>query len=220
MRRDPELADQLGTLAVVIPTHPARMENGMFRRAVESVSRQTFLPHMLHAAIDEDGHGAAATRQEALELVGEDWVAFLDSDDEMMPCHLEVLARAAVEQDADYVYSWFRIKDQAGRERPLLDPFSGVFGRPFDPEHPVQTTVTVLVRTELAKAVGFLEFEPEMPGDKRMVPTPTGHVAGEDWRFTLGCIAAGAKIVHVPEITWWWHHHGMNSSGQPGQGDA
>lgn len=236
--RDHELARQLGTIEVIIPVHPARLDNGMYRRALESVSRQTFLPKSVSVALDDDGDGAAATRQLALDEADADWVAFLDSDDEMMPGHLEALARCAVATGADFVYSWFCIVDEDGCRRPLLDPFPGVFGRPFDPARPVQTTVTTLVRRELAQAVGFVGEGRALPGTGSragstwegpigamaqtldVLPTPTGHPAGEDWRFTLGCIAAGAKIVHHPEVTWLWHHHGLNTSGQPDRGDA
>ena len=66
-----------------------------------------------------------------------------------------------------------------------------------------------MVRTDLAQAVGFLNKDgPESP------------VSGEDWLFTLGCMARGAQIHHVAERTWAWRHHGLNTSGLPTVGDA
>jgi hypothetical protein len=70
----------------------------------------------------------------------------------------------------------------------------------------VQTTVTTLVRTELAQDVGFL-----WPADSEI----DGQRAGEDWEFTRGCMAYGAKISHLVEHTWLWHHDSGNTSGLP-----
>jgi len=191
-------------VSVVIPYHPARADNGMLYRAVDSVGRQT-VRHTLHTVEDADGQGAAATRQRGLEAVSTEWVAFLDSDDEMDPTHLEQLLACARATGADYVYSHYRV---AGG----TDPRPWMLGRSWSNEDPQQTTITVLVRTDLAQSVGF-----RTEGDLR---SPHRRYAGEDWAFTLGCLAAGARIVHHPHITWTWHHHGQNTSGLPGRGDA
>jgi hypothetical protein len=181
----------------------------MLRRALTSVVGQTQLPAAVIVEHDYDRTGAPATRQRALEKATTRWCAFLDDDDEFMPHHLQALMSCAQLSGADFVYSYFMIKDAAGNEQPDNDPL-GTFGMPFDPLHPVQTTVTTLVRTELAKDVGgFLRPSPAPP-------TPDGHRAGEDWSFTLGCVEAGAKIVHLPERTWWWWHWGSGSPGIPG----
>lgn len=185
-------------LTVAIPAHPARLRSGMLDRALCSVTEQTLQPAAISVAIDLNREGAPATRQRALDAVSTPWVAFLDSDDQFLPEHLEVLASAAVEQEADYVYSWFHGPD----------PFPQHFGRPFDPADPVETTSVILIRTELAKKVGFAKI-PE-----RQFNT------GEDFRLTLGCVALGAKIVHVPQRTWVWNVGSWNSSGLPTRGDA
>ena len=206
-----------GKIAAVVTAHPARLRTGMLSRALDSVVGQTWPVDHISVAVDWEGAGAAVTRDRALATVPImcDWVAFLDSDDAWMPEHIEKLLACAIRNEADYVYSWFMIKDARGREHPEWDPFPKVFGCPWDPREPVQTTVTTLVRRELAQAVGFRSW-----GVDEETPTPTGHTAGEDWRFTIGCMAAGAKIVHFPERTWYWYHHGANSSGCPGRGDA
>jgi hypothetical protein len=117
-----------------------------------------------------------------------------------MAHHLAALTGTAAETDADYVYSWY---DVVGGS----DPMPMFFGQPWDNEQPHQTTVTTLVRTDLAQKIGF-------GGEPGEDPNGTGlHVSGEDYRFTLGCMYAGAKIVHRPERTWFWHHHGNNTSG-------
>jgi len=198
-------------ITVVVPTIPPRITN-LYQRACQSVWDQRsdfeFGTIALFTAVDRSREGAAATRQRALTEVRTEWVAFLDDDDEFMPHHLLSLITHASATGADFVYSWFTIKDAAGRECPSWDPFPNTFGKPWDPEHPVQTTVTTLVRTELAQSVGFDTVPDGETG-------ADGHRAGEDWRFTLGCQAAGGKISHLPERTWFWHHHGNNTSGMP-----
>lgn len=198
-------------ITVAIPAHPARVANGMLDRAVASVKAQLNPAADISIAIDETGAGAAATRQRALDAVQTEWVAFLDSDDWFYPEHLRVLAAGAKIYRAQYVYSYYMVHFPDGRPWPANDPL-GHFGKPFDPRRPHQTTITTLVRTELAKAIGFHE-----PPTDSVVG---GHRGGEDWHFTVGCAEAGARIIHIPRRTWAWVHHGGNSSGMPGRGDA
>lgn len=198
------------SITVAIPAHPPRVANGMLSRALASVWSQTLPAAAVSVAVDHDREGAWTTRQRALDAVQTEWVAFLDSDDELMPHHLEVLAQAA-EDGADYAFSYFVVKDAHGNEQPGWDPL-GHFGKEWNPADPHQTTITTLVRTELAKQVGF-----SSPPEQELIH---GQRLGEDFAFTLGCMKAGAKIHHVPQKTWWWFHHSRNSSGTPGQGDA
>lgn len=186
-------------VTVVTPFHEQRRTNGMLERAAASVRAQTVpVEHVL--AEDIHHMGAAITRAHGLALVDTEWTAFLDSDDEMDPDHIEQLLACAAETGADYVYPWFRVCGGT-------DPFPMFFGKPFNPAAPNSTTITILVRTELAKAVNFAR-------------DPAVQVSGEDFQFTLGCIAAGAKIVHLPRRSWTWWHHGANSAGLPDRGDA
>ena len=200
-----------GEITVAIPAHPARVANGMLDRAVASVKNQLLPAADISIAIDENGDGAAVTRQRALDAVQTEWVAFLDSDDWFYPEHLKVLAAGARIFSADYVFSYYMVHFPDGKPWPQNDPL-GHFGKQFNPQAPHQTTITTLVRTELAKKIGF--FDPPEGAEIG------GHRGGEDWFFTVGCAEAGAKIVHVPRRTWAWVHHGANSSGIPGRGDA
>lgn len=190
-------------ITVVVPTHPARLQNGMTKRAVGSVLGQSFTPSGLIVEVDRHGEGAAVTRNRGLQKVTTDWVAFLDSDDQMKQNHLATLVSGALSHDADYIYSWYEAVGFGA------DPLPH-FGKPFDPENPTHTTITVLVRTELAKDVGFLNYNSY---------TEEVH-SGEDWYFTLGCVAAGARIIHIPQKTWLYNYHGKNTSGFPVRGDA
>ncbi|WP_329336093.1 glycosyltransferase family 2 protein [Streptomyces sp. NBC_01352] len=186
-------------VSVVTPFHAQRKANGMLERAAASVRKQTVPVHHILA---EDIHhlGAAITRAHGLALVDTEWTAFLDSDDELDPDHIEQLLVCAKETGADYVYPWFRVVGGT-------DPFPMFYGKPFDPAAPNSTTITILVRTELAQQVGFAR-------------DPNVQVSGEDFQFTLGCITAGAKIVHLPRISWTWFHHNGNTSGISSRGDA
>ena len=184
----------MNEVTVLIPYHEERERNGMLARAIRSVEAQT-IPCTILPAKDVHALGAAVTRNHGLNLVKTPWVAFLDSDDEVDPDHVEKLLSHAKETEADYVYPWFRVRGGS-------DPFPQFFGKPWSNEEPHCTTITILVRTELANKVKFKD------------------VTQDDWHFTLDCIKEGAKISHLPERTWTWHHHGKNSSGRPGQGDA
>lgn len=188
-------------ITVAIATIPPRV--GLLQRAVASVLSQTHPAAGLAVAIDYAKQGAPATRQRALDMVDTQWVAFLDDDDEFMPPHLETLWNAAQAYQADYVYSWFETIPQG------CDPFPiGHYLQPWSNTEPRQTTITTMVRTELAKQVGFAKFEEsgELVDGQRW---------GEDWAFTLGCMDAGAKIHHVVAKTWYWNHTSGNTSGRP-----
>lgn len=189
-------------VTVVIPAHPSRARSGLLTRALNSVAQQTLQPAVIHVEMDATRSGAAPTRQRGLEAVRTPWVAFLDSDDLFMPKHLKNLMKHARDTDADFVYSWFIML--GGN-----DPFPPThFLNPWNPDDPIETTVTTLVRTELAQEVGFYALD-------------RGEVnSGEDRRFTLGCMEKGAKISHLVEKTWYWDHHGGNTSGLPTKGDA
>lgn len=208
------------TISVITPAHPGRTLNGKLARATRSVWEQTLTPDAHIVAMDVDGAGAAATRQRALMCARTDWVAFLDSDDLFLPKHLQWCLHHAQETGADFVYSWFKVLQEFadGTSRVLEDdPVFPVthYLNEFDPDDPIETTITTLVRTELAQSVGF-------------VPLERGEVnSGEDRYFTLGCVKAGAKIKHLRRKSWLWSHHQLpdgsgpgNTSGLPTKGDA
>jgi hypothetical protein len=192
----------LDNVTVGIITHPARIHNGMLARALESVERQTRIPEVVSIRVDTNHEGAPVMRQRLLDGVTTKWLAWLDSDDEFLPHHLETLLAAAHEQQADYVYSWYRVEggeDPRPLERAL--PWSDIVPR--------QTSIVTLVDAQKARqAGGYL-----VDGD---INAPDRKYAGEDWKFTQRAVAAGMKIYKVPDqITWVWHHHAENSSGLP-----
>jgi len=134
------------------------------------------------------------------------WVTFLDDDDEMLPVHVERMLGCARATGAQMVYPW-----------PVtvggVNPHEHLFGQPFDLEHPVQTTIVTMVRTEVAREVGFRTI-----GD---LDLPGRLYGAEDWDFTQRVAAWCLEhdqhpgVVHLAERTWIWHHHGGNTSGLP-----
>lgn len=201
-------------IGVVTATHPGR-QPAMLGRASRSVWKQIHQPAGHFVVNDVERKGAAWTRQAALEANPFAWTAFLDSDDWFDIQHLLRCAQVAEETGADYVYPWYTVaygevnQETYNVQDPVFPP--GHFLDPWDPANPRQTTITVLVRTDLAREVGFYDPDGGTGAD--------GQRMGEDWEFTLGCNRLG-KIVHFAERTWFWHHHGRNSSGVPGRGDA
>lgn len=190
---------------VVIPYHQARADSDMLARAVASAGVQT-LPARVLLQLDDTGAGAAATRNAGLSRADGEWVALLDSDDELRPWHLEHLIAHAGCTGADLVYPWF---DRVG----WPDPWPERENRPFDPaalRRGNYIPMTVLVRRELLLAVGG--FRP----DRALNPP----AESEDWGTWLRLLDAGARFEHLPERTWTWHVHGRNTSGSPLLGDA
>lgn len=187
-------------ITVVTPSIPSR--HLMLAQATRSVMAQTMPAAAISVAIDVNREGAPATRQRALNAVDTDWVAFLDDDDWFNPDHLELLYKHAMDTGADFVYSWFNVVGG-------VDPFPSThFTEPFDPQNPIETTVTTLVRTGLAKEAGFKAL------DRGQINT------GEDRYFTLKCMDLGANIQHLVAKTWNWRHHGGNTSGLSTKGDS
>jgi len=198
------LNDLAPGITVAIPSIPPRA--AMLGRALASVLAQELPAEAVSIAVDTGRQGAAVTRDRALRAVRTEYTAFLDDDDQMQPEHLRVLMEAAETSGADYVFSYYTVAGPDGTLMPHVDPLQH-FGRPFDPEHPHQTTITVLVRTELAQDVGFRDAP-----DGELID---GQRFGEDFLFTVECARAGVKFLHVPQRTWVWNHHGGNSSGRP-----
>jgi glycosyltransferase involved in cell wall biosynthesis len=178
-------------ITVAIATHPPRMgPDGPYERAVASVHAQNYAATGgIAVALDVAGEGAAATRNRALELVTTEWVAFLDSDDELYPDHLKLCARYARLTGVDVVYPGWDGED-----------LTGMFGRPFDPallERANYIPVTVLARTEAIRTAGGFQAHPDENGDPC-----------EDWGLWLAMTGQGAKFGHLPVKTWRMHPGG------------
>lgn len=182
-------------ITVATPAIPPRVCNGLLQAAADSVSEQTVKPTGgMSVSVDVLKEGPGVVRQRALDAVRTDWTAFLDDDDYFYPHHLERLYGLVKDHDADVAYGWFD-----GNK-----PFPMLRGRQFNHDEPHHTTMTLLVRTELAKSIGFTAHHP----DGWALPS-------EDWQFILGCSAAGAKFIGTGDVTWHYRVHGKNTSGLP-----
>jgi glycosyltransferase involved in cell wall biosynthesis len=177
-------------ISIAIATHPPRMgPGGPYERALASAQAQTLAPVAVQVALDVSGAGAAHTRNRALAMVETEWVAFLDSDDELYPDHLKLCARYARLTGVDVVYPGWDGED-----------LTGMFGKPFDPallERANYIPVTVLARTEAVRAAGGFQPHPDESGDPC-----------EDWGLWLAICEQGAKFGHLPIRTWRMHPGG------------
>lgn len=172
-------------ITVAIATHPSRMgPGGLYERAVASVHAQKLAPTGgIAVALDVAGEGAAVTRNRALSLVTTEYVAFLDSDDELYPDHLLRLARYIRLTGVDVAYP--------GWDGP--DP-TGMQGKPFDPVLLQQANyipVTTLCRTSAVHDAGGFQAHPDDTGDPC-----------EDWGLWLAMADNGARFGHLPVKTW------------------
>lgn len=194
------------TVTVAVPAHPPRLADGMLDRALRSVWAQTLTPAAVSVAVDVDRAGAATVRDRALAMVHTPYVAFLDSDDELLPFHLEHLLACAEETGADLVYPWYTVVGGT-------DPHARWEGVPWDDATPHQVPVTFLARTEALRSVGGFsaEWDPTLCEDPGV--DSYGNRAGEDYRLVLRLVRAGAKISHLPERSWLWYHNSGNTSG-------
>lgn len=184
------------TIGVLISAHPPRFNSGLLSRCLNSVMSQHRVPDQIAVAVDHEGRGAAWCKNEALGMLTTDYVAVIDSDDEMLPHHLEIHERAIHEHGADMAYSWFHTDPPGG------DPFPEFFfSAPFDPEHPRHTTTVIVARRDMMLKVGYSAAE-------------FGVYEDDDWRMTLGLIALGAKIHHIPDRSWIWHHGHNRTAGR------
>lgn len=185
-------------VTIVIPTIVTRSQRRhgrapLLHAALASARRQTVSTDII-VRRDDDREGAAINRGKALAQVETTWVAFLDDDDYLYDHHVETLLGLLRDHDADYAYSWF-----SGES-----PFPSLRGRQMDLTNPHHTTMTVMVRTELAQEAGFTS-----PSD------PNAALGNEDWRFLLRCIELGARFAGTGEITWHYRRHPGKTGGMP-----
>jgi glycosyl transferase family 2 len=202
-------------ITVCIATIPPREK--MLRRAMASVAVQTLQPAAIVVEYDHEHTGAAATKNRALARVDTPWVAFLDDDDTFWPAHLEMLRIMAEDgswEDApqehgpwDVLYSIPNVPQLPGGRDP-----NGRYGVPFDPDELrrrsyIQTTS--LIRTSMLQDVGGFQLPDRVMPDGSLC-------VYDDWGAWLAMLDAGARFLHVPEITFTWNHWGRGEVGVPG----
>lgn len=195
------------TVSVVIPTIPPRVEQ--LKRALESVYAQTAQVHQIVIQTDYEHEGHAATRNRGWKAATSEWVAFLDDDDTLDPCHITDLLVHAEATGADMVFPWHRISNSEGGLLSDLLTHRGIADEDIPAELPNGNfiPVTVLIKRSVLEAVdGF----PKALTDEWPVPT------AEDWGCWHRLIRNGYKISHLDKITWTWYHWGYGTKSSPG----
>jgi hypothetical protein len=185
-----------GDITVVIPSIPPRTR--MLRSALWSVLQQDHPATAVVVEMDAGRTGAGPTKNRGIAKVTTTWTAMLDDDDVFLPTHLGVLVQAAEAANVDVVYSIPSMNGGTGTDQ------HGRYGKPFDPAVLRQRSyipTTSLFRTKVLQGTtGFC--------------APPGSLY-DDWGCYLALLDAGARFLHVPEVTWVWNVWGGNTSGQP-----
>lgn len=192
-------------LTVLVTTIPTRQDR--LRVALDSIDAQTLKPYDVVVQMDTEKVGAPGNRDKGIKRVNTNYVALLDDDDYFYPDHLDTLYQAAIDTDADIVYSWFDVEGGT-------DPFPQNFGKPWNPDEPVQTTVTVLAKTAMIRQAGGY-MNTDSLTEEELESFSQGNTVGEDFRMVAAANKQGAKIVHVAKRTWAYVHHQSNTSGRP-----
>jgi hypothetical protein len=197
------------TVAVCIPTIPPRAD--LLHRAMASVLEQTRQPDRIVVQLDEIGEGAGPTRNRAWAQTAEDFVAFLDDDDEFLPDHLEACMAAAERTRADVIYPWFHLvgwpEATLARPDPLATMRRGKLvhplGVPFGPEqaehmrrHAFIPSTIVVRRSALAEVAGYPDHGSE---------EYERFQGCEDWALLVRLLDAGARFEHIPRRTYRIH---------------
>ncbi|MGQ0569536.1 MAG: glycosyltransferase family 2 protein [Armatimonadota bacterium] len=212
----------LPLVSVIIPTYN-RAE--VVTRAIDSVLAQVYEP--IEIVVIDDGstdetrqavaayenrveyrYGAnrerGAARNAGLEATSADLVAFLDSDDEMLPGHLDSLVGALIDRpDVGIAYSRAEFFDDGSGEPFDVFPRSPVEGDAFL-ECAIANRMTigsVIVRRALLDRVGWFDEDRELAGM-------------EDWELWTRCLGASA-VVFIPSVTVRIHFHSRNTVGNP-----
>jgi hypothetical protein len=201
-------------VTVVIPSLPERAE--WLGRAVRSVRRQSVPAANVFVRVDHRRAGAHVTRNAALEAVTDEWVAFLDDDDQFHPDHLEVLLAGAAASGADLI-STYPQSDTPGVRDALVCCYKGVpiVGPVHVPWGPEQLDHLDARRGPTCPHCGFRRGNFVMPANlvrascvRRVggFPAPfsmgdgfAGHGA-EDYLFLLALLDAGARFHHVTGV--------------------
>lgn len=94
--------------------HLLVLDDGSSDDTVERVRRLAEEDTRITLSVNEQNVGVARTRNRGMDLCGEGYVAFLDSDDCWHPEKLECQVRLAEETGADILYSSYAIIDNNG----------------------------------------------------------------------------------------------------------
>lgn len=175
-------------VAIITPTIKGREH--LLSEACQSVVTQTVeVAH--HIACDDRHAGPAVIRNAVLNLLGCEYVGFLDDDDLLDPDHVETLL-AALETGADLAFSWYR-REGSAPETPRVEAWDDyAYGTMLGGRNIIP--VTVLARRDALLAAGGFRAEDRF----------------EDYALWMRMLELDAQFVCVPRETWTYRCLGNN----------
>jgi glycosyl transferase family 2 len=201
------------TVAVCIPTIPGREPELM--RSEQSAVLQRRKPDQILVELDSGRTGAAATRNRLLARVTSDVIAWLDDDDWLSDIHIAACMRVLeLDPSVDLVYPR---PVMVGGEDPTATTRQGVFpvspwGIRFGPEQEqhIRTRgsfipMTHCVRTDFVRRTGGF------PEGRTL---DNGRYQGEDERYLINLLDAGARFEHLDRKTWRWNVNPRSTAGR------
>lgn len=176
-------------ISAITASIPARLAS--LAEALESARAQTLRPDEHLVAVDYARRGTARVVTQLALAARNEWVATLEDDDVWYPHHLGTLSRAVREEPGgDIYYPWCKV---VGRD---WSPNSHFDADRLKRENYIPSVA--LIRRELIADLGGWRH---------------GVAHGwEDHDFWLRALAAGARFVCVPEVTWEYRFHGYNKT--------
>ncbi len=211
-----------GRISVVMPV--CDTPEDFLRAAVASVTSQGYkdwelcihddgskLPHIakvlaelrrkvpnLRISRSEQRSGIAEATNAALAMATGRWVTFLDHDDLLHPEALGSAVAALVDSGANIVYTDHDVLGEDGQRRtPYFKP---------DWSHDLFLSQMYLghmvaMDRDLVTAMGGLRADCD---------------GSQDYDLVLRCVAAGAKVAHVPRVLYHWRAHAGSTAANAG----
>lgn len=211
------------TVTVCIPTIPGRAQQ--FERAVKSALDQSWKPDRILFDRDNGRTGAAATRNRLIARVDTDLIAWLDDDDWFGERHIETAVRAFHSgPELDLVYTV-----------PVMEPLTVREGNRYRPKCPAATTHHGVFPVEPWGLRWSQEMEQHLRVHGSFIPMahtvrteavrraggfpqggvlPDGRYQGEDERYLIALLDAGAVFHHVDRRTWHWFVNPKSTAGK------
>ncbi len=178
-------------ITLLTATLPERRH--LFGELAASVTRQSLPPEKWLVEWDFAHRGPVAVINDLAAQVETEWLFRIDDDDILEADHFDVLKGYLTDQ-ADIVYTWCHLDGQGSTR---------LYQRPFNPDQlKVENYIPspAAIRTSLWRELG---------GYRTVQYTPH-----EDYDFWIRAVAAGARFLCVPIVTWRyrmgeWSHRSL-----------
>lgn len=181
-------------------------------RAIASIATQTVPVKAAEVVHDQDRHGAAWARNQGLDRVTTELVAFVDADDELAPTYVERLLAGQRETGADLVYP---CTDVIGGRDPLA--VSQVKNGQMVWDDPCGVPFGDIQERHLRYAGNFIPLgwlaATDMVRKVGGFPPAGGPGREEDYQLLVNLLNAGARFHHVGERLYLYHLHAANTGG-------